>query len=92
MEANDHIYKGGISRYKEIGHYVVPSGRTEVEFSFDYPLQDVLISCPAGDMPVCQGDLNWFAVIILDSGFILHSQVSTDNATVMWVTIERDAA
>ncbi len=84
-------YMGGLNRrrpYREIGHYTVVHGRHDVEFGFDYPLANVLITCPSLEQPVCSGNLNWFAVTLLPLGFILHADVATDSATVTWVTIE----
>jgi hypothetical protein len=84
-------YKGGLTRarpYKEVGQYIVPHGRHEIEFAFDYPIMNVFIACPSLEQPVCSGDLNWFSVTLLPFGFIMHADVKTDSATVTWVTVQ----
>lgn len=83
-------FKGGLIRgrpYRDIGEYVVPHGKHEVKFELEYPIVNVLIACPSEELPVCQGDLNWFAVTLLPRGFILHADVKSDFAEVTWVTI-----
>lgn len=86
------LLKGGLVRgksaYKEIGHYTLATGKQDVQFDFTYRIMDVLISSVSTDFPVCQGDLNWFAITQLPNGFIIHADVKTDSATVTWVTVE----
>jgi hypothetical protein len=85
------LYRGGLSRgkaYKDIGNYTIPHGKHDIEFEFNYIVQTALLSCPSLEMPVCQGDINWFALTLRPKGFVVHADIRTDNATITWVTVE----
>jgi hypothetical protein len=93
LASKDHhvLFGGGLTTrttYKEVGYYTVGPGDQDIRFDLDYPVESVLISCPSLEIPVCQGDLNYFAVTLLEMGFILHCRVTTDSATITWVTIQ----
>lgn len=82
---------GGLFRrqpYREIGHYTVPHGASDIRFDVDYPVKDVLLAFGTSEFPVCQGDLNWYSLTLLPEGFIVHARVSADFADLTWATVE----
>ncbi len=73
--------------YRETGTYTIPNGQHDVEFDFNYALQNVLVSCVSGEYPVCYGDLDWFSITLLDKRFIIHANIQSDSCDVSWMVI-----
>lgn len=82
---------GGLYRqfYSEIGDLNLSFGKHDIVFHRGYQPKRVLIHVNNGEgLPVCQGELNYVSSTILDDGFILHADIRSNDAYVLWVTTE----
>lgn len=87
---------GGLSRrvkcIREHGVIDITSGHQEVRIDLDFLVTDVYVSCVSSEFPICQGDLNYLAVTVLDGAFVLDADVRTGSAQVRWMAVGMDGS
>lgn len=74
-------------KYDE-GQAFLPSGTHAHKFLTRGKPKQVCISelCGKG-VPVCGGNVNYYGVTLLDDGFILYAEISSDSANVEWQAV-----
>jgi hypothetical protein len=82
---------GGLIRrcvcIQESGTIDLTAGRQDVEIDLDFALDNVFVSCVSEEFPICQGDLNYLAVTLLDTGFVLSADIRSGAAQVQWIAV-----
>lgn len=74
--------------FREDGQLELAFGRHDIEIANrEFDIDDVYVSCPMDEFPVCQGNLNWISVTILEHGFIIHADINTSSAVIRWTAI-----
>lgn len=82
---------GGLTRrcvcIQESGTIDITTGRQDVEIDLDFWVQNVFVACASEEFPICQGDLNYLAVTLLEQGFILSADIRSGAAQVQWIAV-----
>lgn len=38
-------------------------------------------------VPVCQGNVNFYGVTLLEDGFVLYAEINTDSTSIQWQAV-----
>lgn len=48
---------------------------------------NVWISEVSGDIPVCQGNVNFYGITLDEDGFIVYAEVNSDTVEIGWMVV-----